>query len=201
VTDGSKIQLQHDFEARTDVGTNQLRLAADAWHAFTSPNPDLLLRLIQKDTSALPFLKDSFFRLLQEFPDLQNGLARNEKQILEIVNSGIHQPIQIFKASQKFEDPVYLGDWSFWRYMNQLIHCQKPLLQTEDHNPFLFPPNSSRDQFFHQKIHITDVGIRVLQKHEDWIHINGIDKWFGGVHVKPDHLWRWDERERTLIKQ
>ena len=47
VTDGSQIQLHNDYNTRKDITKNQLKLAVEAWCAFTSPNPENLNKLIQ----------------------------------------------------------------------------------------------------------------------------------------------------------
>lgn len=56
------------------------------------------------------------------------------------------------------------------------------------------------DEFQAQAITLTDSGQDVLASRADWIAMNGIDKWRGGVHLAPDELWRWDADARTLVR-
>jgi hypothetical protein len=41
-------------------------------------------------------------------------------------------------------------------------------------------------------VEITAAGRSVLAKEADAIDLNGIDVWYGGVHLTPDNLWRRD---------
>lgn len=46
---------------------------------------------------------------------------------------------------------------------------------------------------------MTNLGTAILTAEQDWIHIAGIDRWLGGVHLTGhEAAWRWDERARTL---
>ena len=48
---------------------------------------------------------------------------------------------------------------------------------------------------------ITETGADVIEGKQDWIKINGIDRWMGGVHLaKGKPMWRWDEDEQKLVK-
>ena len=63
-------------------------LAAAAWQAFRSPDPQDIQALLRRDTSPLPFLDGALRRHLQQFPSIENGLARTERQILQLVSEG-----------------------------------------------------------------------------------------------------------------
>src|SRR5438034_7568459 len=52
----------------------------------------------------------SLQRHLEQFPSLQGGLSRTERQILEVVSSGSHKPLEIFLATQEKEESPFLGD-------------------------------------------------------------------------------------------
>ncbi len=46
---------------------------------------------------------------------------------------------------------------------------------------------------------ITDHGKAVLNGDEDFVRLNGIDLWLGGVHLQGDEAeWRWDEDHYRL---
>lgn len=201
ITDSSTKELKSDFANRQEINLSQLELGAKAWAVFTSPNPLELEKFLSEGNESLPHLRQSFLRLLEEYPEKSSGLSRNERQILDIVNKGNHLPAHIFRASQKYEDPLYLGDWSFWRYLAQTVNCKNPLLKTEKEAPFLFPPKvENKNQFLLQKLFLTDLGKQVLKGDKNWILLNGIDKWFGGVHVSRKNLWWWDMENKCLMK-
>jgi len=201
VTDGSAEELESDFENRQEITKTQLDFAKNAWQAFTSTNPTDIEKILLIEDSSLPFIKNSFLRLLEEYPEKKSGLSRNESQILKIVESGFHLPTRIFRASQKYEDPLYLGDWSFWRYMGQMVNCYNPLLKTEKSEPFLFPPKvENKNKFLLQKLYLTDLGDQVLKGQINWISLNGIDKWLGGVHLTSEDFWWWDKKNKYLVE-
>src|SRR5205807_5826801 len=92
----------------------ELTLGSEAWKAFCSPDPSSLVAFLRKDTSALPFLKAALLRHLEQFPALEGGLSRTERQILEVVAEGIHTPLEIFRATQEQEESPFLGDTLSW---------------------------------------------------------------------------------------
>jgi len=51
-------------------------------------------------------------------------------------------------------------------------------------------------------VSITDIGKKVLKNDEDYILLNGIDCWFGGVHLAGKNAqWRWDKNNQKLRKK
>ena len=48
-----------------------------------------------------------------------------------------------------------------------------------------------------QDVAITDAGRAVLNGELNRLDI-GIDRWFGGVHVRPENLWRWDDESQRI---
>jgi hypothetical protein len=41
---------------------------------------------------------------------------------------------------------------------------------------------------------LTEVGSRVLELQEDHVHLSGVERWLGGVHLTgSDAVWRWDK--------
>lgn len=62
------------------------------WATLTSPDPVPVEHLIKEDTVALPFLKASLKRHLQQFPSSDNGLARTEKHLMEAAAAGHAAP-------------------------------------------------------------------------------------------------------------
>jgi hypothetical protein len=77
-----------------------------------------------------------------------------------------------------------MGDSLFWLYLRRMTESEPPLLRMSNGRPFRLPSLcGSPDEFSEQDILITQVGEKVLVNELDWIQINGIDKWLGGVHL------------------
>jgi hypothetical protein len=173
--------LRADFAARAPVQTAQFHLARTAWEAFRAPTPARLSQLLDADTSALPFLHAAVERLLEEYPGVGHGLSRSEHQIVRVIPPEGLARAEAFRETQQMEDPFYLGDGSFFRYLERLASGQAPLLRFEDDRVFL-----------------TDAGRAVDAGQQDRITLCGFNGWLGGVRLCPGNYWRWDADARRL---
>ncbi|HEU5260614.1 MAG TPA: hypothetical protein VFU41_04215 [Gemmatimonadales bacterium] len=187
----SPAQLASLLRSRQPVTTRQSGLGRAAWQAFTGPDPAKLERLLERDTSALPFLAGALRRLLQEFPAVTTGLPRTERHILEAVGDAPRGPADLFRAVQAKEERVFMSDATFWGRVQQLADGAKPLvtLEVRDREPHRLPEGLVR---------ITAQGREVLAGRDDWVRLDGIDRWLGGVHLVGQVPWRWDESAGRL---
>ena len=136
------------------------------------------------DTASLHFLGASVVRHLEQYPSLRNGLNRTEEAILKAVQAGIAKPGEIFAAAHASEESRFMGDSLFWLYLATMTENEPPLLRASDSGRFALPSFcESFSEFSEQQIVITPAGEKVLANETDWIEINGIDKWLGGVHL------------------
>ncbi|MCM3342852.1 hypothetical protein M3650_30550 [Paenibacillus sp. MER TA 81-3] len=64
-----------------------------------------------------------------------------------------------------------------------------------------FPSFSNRAPEFNDcRISLTETGRRVLAGQADWVVMNGMDEWLGGVRLEGrDASWRWDPSTHTLV--
>ena len=53
-------------------------------------------------------------------------------------------------------------------------------------------------EYTHTPIELTDAGRAVLEGRADYIKLNGIDRWIGGVHLTSENVWRYDPASRAL---
>ena len=186
-------QLAALYPQRKLLTREQIKSGRAAWQAFTTSDPTEVTTLLAGDTSALPFLHNALLRHLQQFPSSGNGLGRSEQQILAAITAGNHTPSEIFRADQAMEEAVFMGDSTFWSYLKRLCEGAQPLLKIADGAAFSLPLTQPDENFFAQKLILTDTGRAVLAGQADQIKLNGIDRWFGGVHLKGNEIvWRWD---------
>jgi Domain of unknown function (DUF1835) len=189
------------YPRRRIVLLEDLELGGKAWSAFCSPDPKRWEDLIGMDTASLPFLGASVVRHLEQYPSLRNGLNRTEEAILKAIQAGIAKPGEIFAAAQASEESRFMGDSLFWLYLATLTESEPPLLRVSNGRRFRLPSFcASSDEFNDQHLLITQMGEKVLAKELDWIEINGIDKWLGGVHLTTENLWRWDSETQRSIR-
>jgi hypothetical protein len=170
-------------DTRVRVTDAQFRLAQAAWHAFTSEDPTAIERFLELDTSALPFLRAALRRHLEQFPSVDGGLSRTERQALSILREQGSVPGgRLFAAVQRLEEQRFMGDASFYRMIADLSRGRKPLVHV-----------SGTPQAGLGGVTITEAGRNVIEGRADHVELNGIDQWLGGVHLNADKpAWRWD---------
>jgi hypothetical protein len=167
---------------REPVRAGQRAIAARAWSAFRAPEPTDLAELAQAGTEALPFLGAALLRLLEELPAVGDGLARSERTLLQAVAAGASSRHRAFDAFQRAEERPFMGDSVFWQRIDCLAGGPVPLLVENG------------------GLTLTAAGREVLAGRADHIHLNGIDRWLGGVHLTgPEVTWRWDRRLGRLV--
>lgn len=179
----------------------QFQLARRAWAAFTAPEPSAMRALFKHKTDALPFLRASILRLLEEYPETVDGLSRTERGILCVVASGVVSPPRIFQAWQAYEPARFMGDSSFWQRMQFLTNAPVPALRVRAGTAFQLPQHGRADtEFAAQQLELTDVGHALLARQLDWATLNGVDKWIGGARVSADNLWRWSALRQDIAR-
>lgn len=189
------------YPQRKPVTTEQYALAQRAWAAFRSPDPCALTQLIASETFVLAHLHEALLRWLEEYPSASNGLSRTEQQILAAVAGGRRRPAEIFAASQQQESAKFMGDTTFWNYLGELCAGSTPLLARNDGRPFLIHPKNTEDiaAFHAQQLVMTSTGAPVCEGRADRLASHSINRWRGGVHLRPGNIWRWDADQQQFI--
>jgi hypothetical protein len=179
----------------------QYSLAQAAWDAFRAPTPERWSSLLSYDTAALPFLRPAILRHMEEYPAPASGLTRTEAFILEMVYTGIASPLRIFQLFQEEEEAVFMGDWSFWRILDDLAYGAAPLVTGLQYAPF--SPDFDDDQraaYLGSELKLTGLGTTALLGKRDAVEFRRLDRWMGGTHLTPRTCWRWDAGARMLSK-
>ncbi|HEY6332273.1 MAG TPA: hypothetical protein VI756_23305, partial [Blastocatellia bacterium] len=183
-------QLMSLINTRVPVGEAEYRTASAAWNAFTSPDPRHIERFIESDTSSLPFIATALRRHLEQFPSLDNGLSRTERQALSVLqeHASLAGP-RLFVAVQRMEEQIFMGHESFNQIVADLGEVRHPLVEASD-----------TSQHSLGDVKITETGREVLQDRADHIELNGIDRWLGGVHLTGESAaWRWDRTAKRIV--
>ncbi len=194
-------QIATLFPGRGRVTVDQLELARAGWNAVRSSDPTAIERIIASDTGALPFLGAALRRFLEEYPGLRDGLSRTERQVVELLRVGISTPAELFLAISDREERPFLGDSTLWTYIHGLASGPVPLLSPVDGGSLSLPaPGGSAGQFVKRRLRLTDSGHGVAAGELDYVALNGIDRWLGGVHLAGKSVdWRWDERSLRRV--
>jgi len=195
----SAAELASLFPARQRLTNTELDLGSSAWQAYRSTDPTAIERLLETDLTPLPFLRTSFQAHLQRFPSLQNGLGRIENKSLELINRGLHRFVDLFPKFGESEHIYGLGDFQFWISLKRLAQVSTPLVSVNG-NGGIGKLNS--DVLREIDFEITDTGRAVLSQEADFVRLNGIDHWLGGVHLAGrGKLWRWDSVSEALVRE
>lgn len=185
-------QLAALFEERVPVSRAQIDLAREAWLAFCSSDPSGVEALLARDTGALPFLAGALRRHLEEFPSTLDGLSRTERQSLAAIADEPLTFSALFRAVQGMEERVFQGDLSFLRVLRGLAAGPHPLLKLEP---------SPSGSLHSQTVTLARMGRQILAGQADWVHVAGIDRWLGGVHLNGlESPWRWNPQRQRLIR-
>ena len=194
-------QLAPLYDTRAAVGADQLRLAHNGWRAFRSPDPTALERFLNQDLSPLPFLHHALSRHLEEFPSVESGLGRTDRQLLELVAQGIDEPGALFRANMARDPVLHLGDWCTFRHVARLCGGPAPLLRCVNGAPFRYPPGDAVPMaaFRAQRVAPTETGRAVLSGGKDAASLNPFEYWLGGVHLRSgEAIWRWNAAQLRL---
>jgi hypothetical protein len=182
------------FGTRQPVTAAQYAVARRGWDAFRDSEPHALDAFRHSDTSPLPFLAPAITRFLEEYPWTHDGLSRSERTLLHHVESG---PLGVHAAWRRMSDvgeTYHITDGSFAELLDSLSTGDAPLIE-------LTKASSAPGALADGTITLTAAGRTVLDGAADWTAMRGVDRWRGGVHVRPDGpAWRWSEKDARIVR-
>ena len=189
-------QLQSLFPGRSEIAGPQLDLAVKAWEAYAATDARSLISLLRSDMSALPFLKDALKKHLERFPSTRNGLGRVENTALALVPAGHRKFRSLFPAFARRESAYGFGDAQVYLALESIMAVRKPLLVQDNSHHW----SKDSAQMLLASFELTDEGKAVLAGEEDFVVMNGIETWLGGIHLSgKEAAWRWDEDALQLL--
>jgi hypothetical protein len=171
-----------------DVTESQFALGRQTWEAITAPTPEALVTLIATDTPALPTMAIALKRHLQELPATENGLSLTEQLTLQILaDKGTLNAARLFGwYTNHYEPLTFWGDLQYWLVLSGLAEAPRPALTLEKHS------ENPKDW----QVNITPLGHDLLANKADWLALNPVRRWVGGVRVdaREPSTWRfaWD---------
>jgi hypothetical protein len=171
------------FNTREIVSEAQFAAAAQAWAAFRAADPSALAAF--HHPGAWPSLTHALRRHLQQFPWVDSGLSRTERQTLAAVAAGPRPLKDLFRAANhETEEAIFMGDAGWWWHIRPLLTSPWPLLDVDGEQPPDWHHGDWwRDDAAAPRLRLTEMGARVLAGDADHVRVNGIDRWLGGVHL------------------
>jgi hypothetical protein len=178
------------FDTRHEVSAAESQLAQRAWQAFCAPDPHVLANFINEDTSALPFLRNALLQHLGRFPSIRNGLSHAENTLLALIAAGNNAYMKLCPAFFNAEPAYGLGDTQIQDDLKHMADATHPLLELSGLD--------EQSAWHKMACSLTATGQQVSAGQADFVNLNGLDMWLGGVHLTTERLWRWDEQQAKL---
>ena len=164
--------LWQDFAS---INEDQFEIGRQAWTAVCSSNPDLLRKVIAMGTPPLPTMANALKRHLQQLPSKQNGLNLTEQLTLQIlVEKGSMNAARLFGwYTNHYELLTFMGDTGYWEVLRDLARAKYPAIILDEQGKL---PKQ-------WQVQMTQTGEKLLNNELDWLQINTVDRWLGGIHL------------------
>jgi hypothetical protein len=175
------------FERRRALTAADIADARALWRVYAAPEPLPLTRL----QPTLPFAPTAVRLHCARFPSLVDGLDGVEHATLAALDHPLEFAVLFRRVTTSTGlSELALGDVQLAAIVRDLATGDTPLLAIEH-----------RDQpFTGWRVRRTSLGADVLAGRADRVALVPLDRWLGGVHLRPGApLWRWDRERRTLV--
>jgi hypothetical protein len=166
----------------------------EVWRAVTSAQPDGLVDLVGRRDSPLAVMHAALRKLLARYPALDSGVNHHEERLLE--NARDRGPVAArvigYTLSDLFDEGDCVGDgWLFWR-LRRLAgpNLARPAVTL----------TGTRTEIRGTEVRLTEDGVQILAKQRNFVMLNGIDDWIGGVHLDSNAGPVWFRRDNTLVR-
>ncbi len=183
------------WEQFSDVTPAQLALGQHIWEAITANTPESLSNIIASGTPALPTMTPALSRHLQELPATTNGLSLTEQLTLQILaDKGVMNAARLFGwYSNHYEPLPFLGDTGYWSVLHGLADVEQPALTLEKRGV------SPKDWI----VALTPLGETLLLHKADWLELNCVVRWVGGVQIdsRAASHWRQEQSQGVVLCQ
>ncbi len=189
------------LKAAVPVAQETLARARAAFAALRAPDPRPLAALAGAAIPGLPHLPAAIRRHLEEFPWVTDGLTRTQRAVLTVLANGPQTPPTLFAAVAALEEAPFLGDWSLYRLLADLIEADPPRLivlngVSDGPRPFPVPPRGCDPAAFARlrlSLPLNGTGATTPPAVPPRL-------WRGGVRTGPNNDWRYDPATGLLAK-
>jgi len=164
--------LWQQFE---EVTPKQYAIGRQAWAAVRSSTPAALQTLVVTGTPDIPTMAIALDRHLKQLPSQRNGLNLTENLTLQILaDKGPLNAARLFGwYTNHYEPLTFMGDTGYWHTLTDLSQAMYPAIRMDKQG----------DEPKTWYVELTDVGQGLLANKLDWLEMNSIDRWVGGIHI------------------
>jgi hypothetical protein len=182
-------ELVTAYMSRAALPPMMLRIAAEAWKAYTSDDPTSLNRFVNQEWPDFAFLRDGMTLHAMRFPSVRNGLGEVEQRALAGIDDGATDFGSLFARFDNSPPRYGLGDGEFLRHLRRLASCAVPMITIAESTE-TSPPKAL--------FGITPAGRKVLAGEADFVELNNAGWWLGGTNLTRTQMWRWDPNAREV---
>ncbi len=177
------------------IGEAELAYLDVVWRGVTSPDPGPLMRLLHDRSAPLPRLREALHGLLWRYPDFRSGLSRQDASLLANTRdygpaaSGVivRSIIALEKLGDRDGDVLLL--WRLRRLANPALRHPAVTI------------SGGQGLIAGAEVHLTDAGERIARCELNFVELNGIDEWVGGVHLDSGVDDVWFHRAFALVRR
>jgi hypothetical protein len=121
---------------------------------------------------------------------MRNGLNLSEHLTLQILDEkGAMNAARLFGwYTNHYEPLTFMGDTFYWHLLENLANAENPALD-------MIKSGEKPKQW---RVSLTGTGRSLLDCETDWITLNGIDKWVGGIYLNSEHGLVYRSANQTL---
>jgi hypothetical protein len=185
---------------RSLVDGRTVAMASRIWSAWRQPTPLDFARLIEEDTSDFPFMRSVIWKLLEELPAADMALGATETCLLRFIDEGAATYWDALGRYAHAFWPTTYGPLDAAAVLEALCCAPKPALSSAP--PIAKAPMDTPYRFgaYHQTaLSLSDLGRDLLERRADYADHNPINRWWGGVELTNERLWRWDAASRSIV--
>jgi hypothetical protein len=177
------------------VDSEDLDYLGKAWTAVTKSDPVSLTGFVDKVSSPFPLLRTALERVLWRYPDVRSGINRYEARLLASTQDSRPTAARVIAATIEavdLEENERVGDiWLFWR-LRRLADPTLPHPAVE--------LTGARTTIRGTEARLTSEGERFLKAELNFVELNGIEDWLGGVHLDSRVGNLWFHHDKKLLR-
>jgi hypothetical protein len=130
---------------------------------------------------------------MYRFPDVETGLSALQMQLLELVAEKGPTAVKVIGYTL-----ARTIDWLDWVGDAQLFAWLKSLGEPSLPQPLISLTGNGANMR-ETEVHITDIGRSVLAGEVNFVTLNGIDEWLGGIHLDSTADRVWFQRNGVIV--
>jgi len=164
-----------------------------AWSAVTADDPNALLAFLSGGSSSLPFLRRSLRAFVSRYPAITTGLNCWEEELLKYTRDRGPVVARIigYTVAHDMDRPDWVGDAYLFARLRRLADSALP-------HPFLSLTGATLS-IRGSETTLTAIGAKALAGEVNFVDLNDIDDWIGGVHLESTKKNVWFRKGDTLI--